>query len=47
MFWIQNGGFIKNPKVKFGVNCYGPNIPEISSEEQEIMNNFECLPIES
>ena len=39
-----NGGFIKNAKVKFGVNCYGPK-PEISSEEQEIMNNFVPYPL--
>ena len=39
-----NGGFIKNPEVKFGVNCYGPK-PEISSEEQEIMNNFVPYPL--
>ena len=33
-----NGGFIDNPKVKFGVNCYGYK-PLINSEEAQNMSN--------
>jgi hypothetical protein len=31
-----NGGYIANPNVKFGVNCYGYK-PRITSEEDELM----------
>jgi hypothetical protein len=31
-----NGGYIANPNVKFGVNCYGYK-PKITSEEEELM----------
>ena len=31
-----NGGYIANPKVKFGVNCYGHK-PKITQDEQELM----------
>jgi hypothetical protein len=31
-----NGGYIANPNVKFGVNCYGKK-PRISHEESELM----------
>lgn len=31
-----NGGYIANPNVKFGVNCYG-NKPRITNEEEELM----------
>jgi len=31
-----NGGYIANPDIKFGVNCYG-NKPKITSEEDELM----------
>jgi hypothetical protein len=31
-----NGGYIANPNVKFGVNCYG-NKPKITSEEEDLM----------
>ena len=31
-----NGGYIANPNVKFGINCYG-NKPRISQEESELM----------
>ena len=31
-----NGGYITNPKVQFGVNCYG-NKPKITNEEEELM----------
>jgi hypothetical protein len=33
-----NGGFISNPNVKFGVNCYGYK-PEITTIEQEMMEH--------
>jgi hypothetical protein len=39
-----NGGYIKNPRVRFGVNCYGPK-PSISEEEQKIMNNAVPYPL--
>lgn len=38
-----NGGYIANPKVKFGVNCYGYK-PEIDSEEAEMMRNTLPFP---
>ena len=38
-----NGGFIGNPNVRFGVNCFGSK-PDISEEEQEIMNNASYYP---
>jgi hypothetical protein len=38
-----NGGYIANPKVKFGVNCYGYK-PVISPSEQELMNNERLYP---
>lgn len=31
-----NGGYMANPELKFGVNCYG-NKPKITSEEEELM----------
>jgi len=31
-----NGGFIANPNIKFGVNCFGYK-PKITSEEDELM----------
>lgn len=31
-----NGGYIANPNVKFGVNCYGKK-PNITHEEEELM----------
>jgi hypothetical protein len=33
-----NGGYIENPALKYGVNCYG-NKPPISANEAEIMRN--------
>jgi hypothetical protein len=38
-----NGGYIANPKVRFGVNCYGKK-PKITSLEREIMNNQTKYP---
>jgi hypothetical protein len=31
-----NGGYIANPEIKFGVNCYGHK-PKITSEEENLM----------
>jgi len=31
-----NGGYMANPKLKFGVNCYG-NKPKITDEEEELL----------
>ena len=38
-----NGGYIDNPNVRFGVNCFGTK-PAISAEEQDIMNNASIYP---
>lgn len=38
-----NGGFIANPNVKFGVNCYGYK-PKITDEEEEIMKTASPYP---
>jgi hypothetical protein len=38
-----NGGYIKNPRVRFGVNCYGYK-PRISDEEEYIMENATPFP---
>lgn len=38
-----NGGFIANPDVKFGVNCYGHK-PKITSLEKELMANSRLYP---
>jgi hypothetical protein len=38
-----NGGYIANPGVKFGVNCYG-NKPKITSEEEELMKTSTPYP---
>lgn len=38
-----NGGYMANPKMKFGVNCYGVK-PEITSEEKELMDNTTPYP---
>ena len=39
-----NGGYIKNPNVRFGVNCFGTK-PSITEEEQDIMNNAVPYPL--
>jgi hypothetical protein len=39
-----NGGYIKNPNVRFGVNCYG-NKPNITAEEQKLMKNSTPYPL--
>lgn len=38
-----NGGYIANPNVKFGVNCYG-NKPKITSDEEELMKKSSPYP---
>lgn len=38
-----NGGYIENPNVRFGVNCYGYK-PEITQEERELMNETSPYP---
>jgi hypothetical protein len=38
-----NGGYIANPNVKFGVNCYGYK-PKITETEEELMKNVSPYP---
>jgi len=38
-----NGGYIANPHVKFGVNCFGYK-PKITPEEEELMQNTTPYP---
>jgi hypothetical protein len=38
-----NGGYIANPNVQFGVNCYGYK-PKITSEEEELMKKSSPYP---
>jgi hypothetical protein len=38
-----NGGFMANPALKFGVNCYGYK-PKITDEEQELMEQVPVYP---
>lgn len=38
-----NGGYIANPKVKFGVNCYGYK-PRMTPEEEDLMANKPMYP---
>ena len=39
-----NGGYIANPNVKFGVNCFGYK-PEITESERIAMNNVDPFPL--
>ena len=39
-----NGGYIANPHVKFGVNCYGHK-PDMTQEEEELMETSSPYPI--
>lgn len=39
-----NGGYIENPNVRFGVNCYGYK-PEITPEERELMDEVSPFPL--
>jgi len=38
-----NGGYIANPNVQFGVNCYGYK-PKITPEEKDLMQNSTPYP---
>jgi len=38
-----NGGYMANPKIKYGVNCFGYK-PKITTEEEEIMQNISPYP---
>ena len=38
-----NGGYIDNPNVRFGINCFGYK-PKITQEEQELMENTSPFP---
>jgi hypothetical protein len=38
-----NGGYIANPNVRFGINCYGYK-PEINAEESKMMTNTVLYP---
>ena len=38
-----NGGYIANPEVRFGVNCYG-NKPHMSKEDEEYMDEVHPIP---
>jgi len=38
-----NGGYIANPQVKFGVNCFGYK-PKITEEEQDLMKTSSPYP---
>lgn len=39
-----NGGFIDNPNIRFGVNCYGHK-PKITQLEAQLMKNSKEFPI--
>jgi len=39
-----NGGYIANPEVRFGVNCYGHK-PKMTEEEEDIMNTTTTYPL--
>jgi len=38
-----NGGYIANPQLKFGVNCFGYK-PKMTKEEEELMKNTTPYP---
>lgn len=38
-----NGGYIANPNVRFGVNCYGVK-PTMTAEEENLMNTIPPYP---
>lgn len=39
-----NGGYMANPEIRFGVNCYG-NKPRMTEEEEKLMQNTPPYPI--
>ena len=41
-----NGGYIENPEVKFGVNCFGYK-PEIKAVDRSALNDFSSIPLTS
>ena len=38
-----NGGYMANPNIKYGVNCFGYK-PKITTEEEEMMQNISPYP---
>jgi hypothetical protein len=38
-----NGGYMANPRIQYGVNCFGYK-PKITSEEEEMMQNTSPYP---
>jgi hypothetical protein len=38
-----NGGYMANPNIRFGVNCYGHK-PKITEQEEELMNTSTPYP---
>ena len=38
-----NGGYMANPQIQYGVNCYGYK-PKITNEEEEMMQNTSPYP---
>jgi hypothetical protein len=38
-----NGGYMANPRIRFGVNCYGPK-PTITNKEEELMRTSSPYP---
>ena len=38
-----NGGYIANPNIRFGINCYGHK-PLITSEEKHLMKHSDIVP---
>jgi hypothetical protein len=38
-----NGGYIANPEIKFGINCYGKK-PKITHDEEELMKTASPYP---
>ena len=39
-----NGGYMVNPQLRFGVNCYG-NKPKITAEEENLMKTTPLYPV--
>jgi len=38
-----NGGYMENPKIKYGVNCFGAK-PDITPDEASLMSNTTPYP---
>ena len=38
-----NGGYIANPNVRFGINCFGHK-PKITDEEAKLMSESSIFP---